>query len=189
MNPACWSLGNGVKLVVVEGDITRASVDAIVNPANSLLIMGGGVAGAIRRAGGVEIEEEAIRHAPVPVGGAVATSAGRLKARYVIHAPTMERPAMRIPVDNAAKATAAALRLGEELGVASIAFPAMGAGVGGLGVREVSRVMASVVAGHDARSIRIVYFYAYGVDAYREMVEGVEEELGAGSPCRGIGEG
>lgn len=182
----CWRLGNGITLIVEEGDITKARVDAIVNAANSLLIMGGGVAGAIKRTGGEEIEKEAVKHAPVPVGEAIATGAGRLPAKYVIHAPTMERPAMRIPLENAVKATRAALREAERLGVESIAFPAMGAGVGGLPVRGVSREMARVVAGHKPGSIKRVYFIAYGKRAYEEMVEGVEEALGAGEECEGI---
>ncbi|MCE4601393.1 MAG: macro domain-containing protein [Desulfurococcales archaeon] len=182
----CWSLPNGITLIVEEGDITRARVDAIVNAANSLLIMGGGVAGAIKRTGGRIIEEEARRHAPIPVGSAIATTAGRLPAKYVIHAPTMERPAMRIPLENAAKATRAALREAERLKLESIALPAMGAGVGGLSVRDVAREMAKVVSEHGARSLRRVHLVAYGEAAYREMIEGVEEALGrGGTSCRG----
>ncbi len=182
----CWRLGNGITLVVDEGDITRARVDAIVNAANSLLIMGGGVAGAILRAGGRIIEEEARKHAPVPVGKAVATTAGRLPAKYVIHAPTMPRPAMRIPLENAVKATKAALEEAERIGASSIAFPAMGAGVGGLKVRDVAREMARVVAEHKPTSIREVHFIAYGERAYREMLEGVAEALGGeGEECEG----
>ncbi|OYT47781.1 hypothetical protein B6U83_04530 [Thermoplasmatales archaeon ex4484_36] len=79
----------GVKLVVKEGDITAEEVDAIVNAANNHFWMGGGVAGAIKRRGGVEIEREAVSKGPVPVGEAVVTGAGRLKARYVIHAAVM----------------------------------------------------------------------------------------------------
>lgn len=74
----------GVRIVVVTGDITQQEVDAIVNPANSMLIMGGGAAGAIKRVGGKEIEDEAVKHAPVPVGEPVATGASRLKAKYVV---------------------------------------------------------------------------------------------------------
>lgn len=84
----------GVKITVTIGDITVQQADAIVNPANSQLTMGGGAAGAIKRAGGNEIECQAIKRAPIPVGKAVATTAGRLKAKYVIHALTMQRPAM-----------------------------------------------------------------------------------------------
>ncbi len=176
----CFSLPGGRILVVAEGDITKASVDAIVNAANSLMIMGGGVAGAIKRAGGPEIEEEAMEHAPVPVGEAIATGAGRLRARYVIHAPTMERPAMRIPLENAVKATRAALRKALELGVESVALPAMGAGVGGLSVREVAKAMASVAR---ETGPKIIVFVAYGSNAYKEMLEGVREALGEPVGC------
>lgn len=178
----CWSLPGGGRLVVVEGDITKARVDAIVNPANSLMIMGGGVAGAIKRAGGNEIEKEAMEKAPVPVGQAISTGAGQLAARYVIHAPTMERPAMRIPLENAVMATRAALEEARRLGVESIAFPAMGAGVGGLSVRDVSREMARVASGWTPPPSLIV-FYAYGSRSYEEMVKGVEEALGPGQEC------
>ena len=171
----CFDIGEGV-LVVVEGDITEANVDAIVNAANSQLWMGGGVAGAIKRKGGVEIEKEAVSKGPVPVGRAVSTTAGRLKAKYVIHAPTMEYPAMRIPLENAVKATRAALEEAVRLGVKSVAFPAMGAGVGGLGVREVAKAMAEVVKASEHPDI--VVFVGYGGKAYAEMVEGVSEVLG-----------
>ncbi len=179
----CWRLPNGIELIVAEGDITKARVDAIVNPANSLMIMGGGVAGAIRRAGGEEIEAEARRYAPVPVGRAVATGAGRLPAKYVIHAPTMEQPAMRIPLENAVKATRAALEEAVRLGVESIALPAMGAGVGGLRVREVAREMARIVASKDWPGVRRVVFVAWGNRAYEDMVDGVREALGDGEDC------
>ncbi len=175
----CFDLPNGLKFIVVEGDITMARVDAIVNAANSLLIMGGGVAGAIKRRGGEIIEKEAVKKAPVPVGEAVVTTAGRLAARYVIHAPTMERPAMRIPLENAVKATKAALGKAEELCIGSIAFPAMGAGVGGLNVRDVAREMALVVGSHKPRCLEKVVFVAYGRKAYHDMVEGVREALGS----------
>lgn len=89
-----------VKISVITGDITKLKVDAIVNPANSMLLMGGGVAGAIKKVGGKEIEDEALKSAPISVGEAIATNAGKLKAKYVIHAPTMEKPAMQTTVDN-----------------------------------------------------------------------------------------
>ena len=95
-------------LVVQKGDITELKVDAIVNPANSSGYMGGGVAGVIKRIGGFEIEKEAVSKAPIPVGDAVVTTAGKLPCKYVIHAPTMKQPAMRIGVENVRLATRAA---------------------------------------------------------------------------------
>jgi len=131
----------GVSITVEKGDITKLEVDAIVNAANSRLIMGGGVAGAILRAGGREIQEEALKHAPVPVGKAIATRAGKLKAKYVIHAPTMERPAMRIHKENVQLATRAALECAEQQKIKSLAFPGMGTGVGGLAPKEAAQAM------------------------------------------------
>ena len=137
-----------VRIVVVTGDITKQKVEAIVNPANSFMIMGGGVAGAIKRAGGREIEEEAVKGAPVKIGGAVATKAGMLNADYIIHAPTMDRPAIRIGVRNVRSATKGALECAEKQGVRSIAFPGMGTGVGGVKFIEAARAMLEEVKRH-----------------------------------------
>lgn len=133
---------------VERGDITQMRADAIVNPANSRLVMGGGVAGAIKRAGGPTIEKEAVQRAPVVVGEAVATTAGKLGAKYVIHAPTMARPAMKTNVTNVEKATTAALNLARELQLTSIAIPGVGTGVGGVPVHEAAQTMIEVIRRH-----------------------------------------
>lgn len=135
-------------IAVRLGDITQVEADAVVNPANSRMIMGGGVAGALRRAGGPEIEKEALQRAPISVGQSVATTSGRLKAKYVIHAPTMPRPAMSATTANVAKATAAALRLAKQLKLSSIAVPGMGTGVGGVPVQEAAKTMIEVIKQH-----------------------------------------
>ncbi|MCE4613959.1 MAG: macro domain-containing protein [Desulfurococcales archaeon] len=171
----CFEIPNGI-LIVTEGDITEVNVEAIVNAANSQLWMGGGVAGAIKRKGGVEIEEEAVKKGPVPVGKAVATTAGKLKTNYVIHAPTMEYPAVRIPLENVVKATKAALEEAVQLEVESMAFPAMGAGVGGLSIEKVSEEMGRILLETDHP--RTVLFIAYGGKAYEEMLAGVSKVLG-----------
>jgi len=139
--PLCSSHVEGVDVVVVVSDITKLDVDAVVNPANSLMIMGGGVAGAIKRVGGEEIEVEARRYAPVPVGQAIVTSGGKLRAKYVIHAPTMERPAQRIGSENVYLATRAALEKAVEIGISTIAIPGMGTGVGGVPYRVAAKEM------------------------------------------------
>ncbi len=131
----------GTKISIVAGDITKSEVDAIVNPANSQLIMGGGVAGAILRAGGQQIQEQAFKKAPVQIGHAVATTAGKLKAKYVIHAPTMTRPAMATSLDNVKAATEAALRCAQRTHAQSLAFPGLGTGVGGLSPQEAANAM------------------------------------------------
>ena len=180
MNALCWDLGS-FKIILVEGDITRVRADAVVNPANSLMVMGGGVAGALKRVGGREIEDEARRHAPVPVGKAVVTSAGRLRTKYVIHAPTMRYPAMRIGVKNVVLATRAAINLARKLGVRSVAFPAMGAGVGGVSPKASARAMVDVIK--ESGFIGDVILVAYGTQAFSSMREGVEEVLGEPSEC------
>ena len=133
---------SGVVLSLVVGDITEFSGDAVVNPANRYLIMGGGVAGAIKRKGGVEIENEARRCAPIEIGQAVVTSAGKLKCKAVIHAPTVEAPGGSSSFNYVYKATLAALKVAKERNLKSVAFPLMGAGVGGLTPEEAIEAMA-----------------------------------------------
>lgn len=135
-------------VAVIQGDITKVEADAIVNPANSRLVMGGGVAGAILRAGGRTIQEEANRKAPVSIGKAVATNAGRLKAKYVIHSPTMEQPAMPTDRRKVGLATKAALECASQLGIASLAFPGMGTGVGGVDANDAAEVMVGEIKRH-----------------------------------------
>ncbi len=133
------------KIIVVAGDITKLEVDAIVNAANSQLIMGGGVAGAILKAGGQQIQEQAFKKAPVQIGHAVATKAGKLKTKYIIHAPTMTRPAMATSLDNVKTATAAALRCTQQAHARSLAFPGLGTGVGGLDLQEAANGMVETM--------------------------------------------
>jgi O-acetyl-ADP-ribose deacetylase (regulator of RNase III) len=155
-------------ILVKKGDITKEKCDAIVNPANSLGVMGGGVALAIKRAGGKSIEKEAMKKAPIPVGGAIATKAGKLKCRYVIHSPTMRRPAMRIPLNNVRLAVRAALKLAKELGIKSIAFPGMGTGVGGVRAEDAAKIMVEECKKFDNLEIRLV---AFDDELYRAFKE------------------
>jgi len=124
-----------------RGDLTKQVADAICNPANSLLYMGGGAAGALKRAGGEEVEFEALKHAPVPIGKAIATTAGKLQAQWLIHAPTMERPAMRTTGEKVYHATKAALERADEVGAKSIVIPGMGTGVGGVSSEAAAKAM------------------------------------------------
>lgn len=130
---------------VKRGDLAKQQADAICNPANSLMHMGGGAAGVLKRVGGVVIEREAMRHAPVPVGKAIATTAGKLQARWVVHAPTMERPAMRTTSEKVYLATKAALDCADTVGAGSIAIPGMGTGVGGVPHRSAAKAMAKAL--------------------------------------------
>lgn len=157
-------------MAVIEayrGDITGLEVDAIVNAANNRLWMGGGVAGAIKRAGGPEIETEALGKGPIPVGEAVATGAGRLKAWYVIHAAVMGQD-LRTGAGNIARATRSALECAERLGARSVALPALGTGVGGFPLDECARVMLKEIRGHLAgkTGIQKVIVTLYDAPAY-----------------------
>ena len=134
-----------IRVIVTKGDITTLGCDAIVNPANSYGLMGGGVALAIKSAGGDIIEKKAREKAPIPVGKAVSTTAGKLPAGFVIHAPTMEKPAEKTSIENVEKATYAALDYGNRVGAHSIAFPGMGTGVGGVRKGDAAEAMVRAI--------------------------------------------
>jgi len=151
-----------------QGDITPEETEAIVNAANSSLWMGGGVAGAIKRVGGREIEEEAVKKGPIPVGEAVVTGAGRLSCKYVIHAAVMG-PDLVTDEEKIRAATKNSLLRAQELGLKSIAFPALGTGVGRFPYSKAAEVMIQEVGGHLAKegSLEEVVFVLYDEEAYR----------------------
>src|SRR2546429_6270731 len=148
-------------LDVVEGDIAALAVDAVANAANDHLWMGAGVAGAIKRAGGEEIEREAVAKGPIPVGTAVATSAGRLPARYVIHGAVMGQD-LRTNAGLIERTTRSCVELADELGCESLALPAFGTGVGGFPLDECARIMVAAAREHDPTSLRRVVFAVFG---------------------------
>jgi O-acetyl-ADP-ribose deacetylase (regulator of RNase III) len=163
-----------LSLDVVEGDITTLDVDAIANAANDRLWMGAGVAGAIKRAGGEEIEREAVAKGPIPVGDAVATGAGRLKARYVIHGAVMGQD-LRTDAELVARTTRRSLEVADELGAESLALPAFGTGVGGFPLDECARIMVAEARSYEPRSVCRVVFAVYGPEAARAFrAAGVE---------------
>ena len=147
-----------------EGDITQLEVDALANAANDHLWMGAGVAGAIKRAGGDEIEREAVAKGPIPVGDAVATAAGTLKARWIVHGAVMGQD-LRTNADLVRKTTASCLRVADELGAESLALPAFGTGVGGFPLEECARLMVEEVRRFEPRALRRVVFAVYGDEA------------------------
>ena len=153
-------------LEVVDGDIASFEVEAVANAANDHLWMGAGVAGALKRAGGDEIEREAMAKAPIPLGTAVATSAGRLPARYVIHGAVMGQD-LRTNVELVRETTRACLSLADELGCRSLALPAFGTGVGGLGLDECAAAMVAEAQLFAPTSLERVLFAVFGVDAER----------------------
>jgi len=157
---------NRVRITVTHGSILEADTQVIVNAANSLGLMGGGVAGVIKRAAGAEVEREAVKDAPIRVGNAVLTSGGKTKFQGIIHAPTMPEPGMRIQAENVAFATAAALALADEKGFESIAIPGMGTGVGGVAHTDAARMMVEMVRSFSPRTLKSVVL----VDVDPEMV-------------------
>jgi O-acetyl-ADP-ribose deacetylase (regulator of RNase III) len=132
---------------VIDGDVTRLEVDAIANAANTELRHGGGVAGAISRTGGPEIQRESDERAPIELGAAVATTAGELPARWVIHAATMHLGGPT-SAEIIAEATASTLSVADELGARSLALVAFGTGVGGFPVAEAARIEVDAVRRH-----------------------------------------
>ena len=161
-----------LELEVVEGDITVQTVDAIANAANDHLWMGAGVAGAIKRTGGDEIEREAVAKGPIPVGEAVATGAGALPARYVIHGAVMGQD-LRTDAVLIERTTRRCLELADELGCESLALPAFGTGVGGFALDECARIMVGVARVYRPASLRRVVFTVFGPDAARAFAESV----------------
>jgi len=135
------------EIKVVLGDITEIKADAIVNAANNELVMGGGVAGAIKRKGGKIIEDEAVKKGPIEVGEAVVTGAGKLPAKYVIHAATMgmDFKTDEIKIRNSSRSS---LDLAKKLKISSIVFPALGCGTGGFALLACAKIMGQEVLRH-----------------------------------------
>jgi O-acetyl-ADP-ribose deacetylase (regulator of RNase III) len=158
---------------VLDTDITTLAVDAIANAANTRLLHGGGVAGAIARAAGPALDDESRAAAPIALGSAVATSAGDLPSRWVIHAATMELGGPT-SADVIRECTAATLRCADELGASSLALVAFGTGVGGFPLAEAAAIEVAEVRRHlDAGSsgLERVVFAVRGGDAVRAFTE------------------
>jgi O-acetyl-ADP-ribose deacetylase (regulator of RNase III) len=132
---------------VLDGDITKLEVDAIANAANTRLLHGGGVAGAISRAGGPEVQRESDERAPIGLGEAVETTAGEMPARWVIHAATMELGGPT-SAEIIRAATASTLRKADELGATSLALVAFGTGVGGFPIEQAAQIEVDEVRKH-----------------------------------------
>lgn len=167
------------KIFFVKGDITDMAVDAIVNPANNDLVLGAGVAGAIRRKGGQRIEEECERIGPIALGGAAVTTGGNLKALYVIHAASM-RLGGQTTAEWLRLATHHSLLRAEEKTIRSIAFPAIGTGVTGFPMEECAGIMIQEVLAHlrSRSSLEKIYFVLYD-DAALKLFEDTCKKLTA----------
>ncbi len=150
------------RIIIQQGDLTEKDTDAIVNAANNDLILGGGVAGAIRRKGGEEIQRECDEIGSIPVGYAAITTGGKLKARFVIHAASMELGG-KTTADSLRRSTAHCLKIANERGLKSIAFPAVGTGIAGFPLNECAEIMLREAAQHlrGETSLETVHFVLF----------------------------
>ncbi|HVA72854.1 MAG TPA: macro domain-containing protein [Candidatus Limnocylindrales bacterium] len=172
--------GTSDKIILLQGDLTEMDADAIVNAANNDLRLGGGVAGAIRRKGGDEIQRECDAIGSVPVGGAAITSGGRLKARHVIHAASMQlgggttARALRSSV-------AHSLRIAAQHNLKSIAFPAVGTGIAGFPMRECAEIMLAEAQKHlqgptSLEAIQFVLFDRESLEVFEQVWKKIKEK-------------
>jgi O-acetyl-ADP-ribose deacetylase (regulator of RNase III) len=166
-------LGN-IELELMQGDITELDVDAIVNAANAHLVLGAGVAGAILRKGGHEIQEECNAIGGCPVGQAVITSGGKLKARHVIHAvgPKWGEGNEEAKLLSAVRS---AILLTDEKGLVSIALPALSAGIFGFPIEHTAKIMLSgiisLIHSNELHSVKKIVLCLYGTDAFLTFSE------------------
>jgi O-acetyl-ADP-ribose deacetylase len=156
------------EIEVRQADITKLDVDAIANAANTDLKHGGGVAGAIARAGGRTVQAESDELAPIELGEAVSTSGGIMPAKWVIHAATM-RLGGATSGEVIRKATAATLEKAEELGARSLGLVAFGTGVGGFPLDDAARIEVEEVRRHldEGGGLERIVFCVFGEDARR----------------------
>ena len=164
------------QIEVLQADITQLDVDAIANAANTALQHGGGVAGAISRAGGPEVQRESDERAPVGLGDAIATTAGELPSEWVIHAATMELGGPT-SAEIIRRATASTLRVAEELGARSLALVAFGTGVGGFPIDEAAQIEVEEVDRHLAAGSKLerIVFAVSGEKALLAFEEAAAE--------------
>ena len=169
---------NNSILELIQGDITELENDAIVNAANSQLVLGGGVAGAIRRKGGPEIQVECNRKAPIQVGQAVITTAANLPARYVIHAvgPRMGEGDEDRKLENA---TLSSLKVADENNLRSLAFCAISTGIFGFPMERCAEIMLKTTLEHlnGSTGLERVVFCLYDGQALEVFQRRLEKEL------------
>jgi len=169
-----WQV-NGVTVDVLQGDLTTQDVDAIVNAANNDLQLGAGVAGAIARAGGPQIQRECDAIGSIALGDAAITGGGKLRARHVIHAASMQL-GERTTADSLRRSTARSLEIAKQRGLHSIAFPAVGTGIARFPLEDCARIMIEEVveharAGTSLTNVRFVLFGGEAESAFRREAE------------------
>src|SRR5215472_2357489 len=165
-------MSNSPEIVILQGNLTEMDVDAIVNAANNDLQLGGGVAGAIRRKGGDEIQRECDAIGSIPLGGAAITSGGHLKARHVIHDASMELGG-RTSASDLRSSTAHSLRIASEHNLETIAFPAVGTGIARFPMRDCAQIMLSEAIKHlkGDTSLKKIFFVLFDADSLKIFEE------------------
>ena len=172
------------KIILLQGDLTEIDADAIVNAANNDLQLGGGVAGAIRRKGGEQIQRECDAIGSVPVGGAAITSGGRLKARHVIHAASMQLGGATT-AQALRSSMAHSLRIAAQNDVKTIAFPAVGTGIAGFPMRECAEIMLAEAQKHlqgatSLQQIQFVLFDKRSLEIFEQVWKETKKKGSAG---------
>ncbi len=170
---------NNRRINIIQGDIVEQETEAVVNAANNQLWMGSGVAGAIKKAGGENIETEAIEKGPINVGEAVLTSGGKLKANYVVHAAGMGQD-LKTNVTYISNATQSALKIADEANIKSISFPAIGTGVGGIEVHQCASAMLNqtiefLQSAQSLKEVRFVLFDEETTEAFNAELRHIFE--------------
>lgn len=163
------------RIEIIKSDITKSDCQAIVNAANNNFWMGSGVAGAIKRAGGDVIEQEAVNKGPVMPGQAVFTGAGKLSFKMVIHAAVMGQD-LKTNDKYIRQATIASLNIAEKQNIESLAFPAFGTGVGGFPMPACAHIMIGAVKGYEPRAqnlkrVQFCLFDEYGYKCFKDKLE------------------
>ena len=165
-----------MELDIIRGDISEVPADAIVNAAGTSLIMGSGVAGALRRKGGEEVNQEAVNLGPVPLGGVAVTGAYRLPARYVIHAAAMPHYGAGMATANSIRsATRNSLHKADKLQCETIAIPALGCGVAGFPLQKGAKIILKEITTFKPRHLKKVIFVLYLEDELQEALRAAEE--------------
>ncbi|MFC7057707.1 macro domain-containing protein [Halovenus salina] len=160
---------------VIQGDIAQQSADALVNAAGTSLQMGSGVAGALRRAGGEQLNEAAMSKGPVELGEVAVTDPYGLDAEYVIHAAAMPHYGDgQATADSIANATQNTLERADELGAESLVVPALGCGVAGFDLRDGARIIAETIHDYNPETLTDVRFIAYAEEEYETIIAAVE---------------
>ncbi|PSP82970.1 Appr-1-p processing protein [Halobacteriales archaeon QS_1_68_17] len=164
---------------VVQGDIAQQRADALVNAAGTSLRMGSGVAGALRRAAGEQLNDEAVSKGPVDLGAVAVTDAYDLDADYVIHAAAMPHYGDgRVTADSISDATRNSLEAADDLGCESLVLPALGCGVAGFELAEGARIICEVVDSDDPETLADVRLIGYSDEEYRTISRVADEVRG-----------